>query len=69
MVDIAGCGWQRSSVLKARDEVQEKEKNEPCYVAVKMIRNNETLFKTAKEMSYTEISAVTPMEGVIVSGC
>ena len=37
-----------SSVLKARDEVEEKEKNEPCYVAVKMIRNNETMTKAVR---------------------
>ena len=37
-----------SSVLKARDEQQEKEKNEPCYVAVKMIRNNETMTKAVR---------------------
>ena len=51
-----------SSVLKARDEVQEKEKNEPCYVAVKMIRNNETMTKAAaKEIELLrEISAGDP---------
>ena len=51
-----------SSVLKARDEIQEKEKNEPCYVAVKMIRNNETMTKAAaKEIELLrEISAGDP---------
>ena len=66
---MAGIGcWELvgrgvfSSVLKARDEVQEKEKNEPCYVAVKMIRNNETMTKAAaKEIELLrEISAGDP---------
>ena len=47
-----------SSVLKARDEVQEKEKNEPCYVAVKMIRNNETMTKAAVLISASRGAAV-----------
>ena len=50
--------------------MQEKEKNEPCYVAVKMIRNNETMASNPKEIELLrEISASDPMEGVIVSDC